>query len=1434
MKRRYIAYTLAALVGIIFTGCSNLFENIINDDLSFKKGDDSLLINNNNDISSGLVVIKSSEKNRNQISFMPEQKIYFVGEVPEDYSDFKIDYKNGSKVTLTGKDGPVELRCFVNDLNAKVQWTLTQTWEYIPEYEEKSVTDDNGKQIVYKSIKTQHAEKLEKPVLVSYDLQKQNAASIITADLPYGVVVATCKVIADDAQYKSEYKIILTKKYVDRKLMVFGAQDKTLNKISFNSLQELYEIEDITELDNDMTFQCYLADSDKKVEWKAKKVIDFDYQISTYSKEIVDPLLGTKEKVDYKYISGQKETACDEIVECRPSDSEDFDANEILITVPIGITEVTAIINSDDSGEEAKVYTIRLRNNLINETVSEKEFEESLKKGEAIGDYSQLEDLEITIVDDKNNDESSAKLEPEFSPATTIYTLTVDEDADEINIEALAESENTEISDPKVITKYGEVLAVDGMNVSLVGGTSRITFTVTDETNISRTYTIYVEKPEDGDTTLESLEISPDLSFANGLALDRALNKAYKGGSENSDAYYNMTLSADSRKDVREVNFRAKPTNKRTIVSYGISDSDKNLPSVWSTPYDKTSVKDEKVIVGDEDTSTIEKVLWIKTVSDEYYHIKQAGYESEKRADTTYHKILLSKAGDANKEITALAIDVTYEDGSTKTIDSQISSAKVAFQVKDLVKDIDTITTFADKLEIYFRPLDKDSLLSYSVINIEDGTERNITSEAKLEKINGNCEKFKDDSTEYYKLTIGSIEEGVDSTKDLPRGVTTVKLGDRTFTFKKPDLKNVSYKVGLGNGELKWDNYIYLKYEETSVNMLLTSQQQNQILDVESYEHILGPNDKALGEGEKSSDVRAEIIRQEGSLTAWTNIVDNIPVGTTRVTIKVTNGKEGEPVSATRDFYIVRADTTETRLKTLMFDGKTPDAFKTDWKEGMTNSSYTYNISKPVNVEAGKKVLTFAPLYSNAYITLEKYQSANGNLSDADDESWILCSKEGKAGINLSTFEENFTLENSNENAGTSIKYTIKVSTLESEEPTHIYNIIIHIEADKIAQLDALKIIQKGENEDMSRTILANSFDPEILEYKDLSASLNYKGDIVITPYKYAKANIVRRVLKCDDREILADSDTGIEFADDGSITIPYSVYSEKLGKIYSVSYEVQAQDTSIERKTYTVEFEIPEYTIITETSKTSVSKDLSYEVPEGVTGGLGFRFGSVISDETLLVKDYFGGIDIVGSSDGETWYESSFGGSGLQIVLKIDGSNYWVKLNGEGRLAALYSYEGNKAPEAVATPEGIDFAVEPRFVVENESQYLELKFLVTNRNGKSVKLGAAIDTLIGTIEEASLASNDSVNVEATNNGFTMKGKDYSFSILLKNAYEIDDVSDFWYGPYDSGKFLQKIFDENKISDLSENEDSAASFYWDIGEEKESSKKIRIFMESVK
>ena len=215
--------------------------------------------------------------------------------------------------------------------------------------------------------------------------------------------------------------------------------------------------------------------------------------------------------------------------------------------------------------------------------------------------------------------------------------------------------------------------------------------------------------------------------------------------------------------------------------------------------------------------------------------------------------------------------------------------------------------------------------------------------------------------------------------------------------------------------------------------------------------------------------------------------------------------------------------------------------------------------------------------------------------------------------------------------------------------------------------------------------------------------------------------------------------------------------------------------------------------------------------------------------------------MDIVGTPDGNTWYESSFGGSGFQFVLNIDEKDYWVKLGADGKLSTLYSYIENpetkekewKVVDKVNKPEGIDFAVVPEFKLEGETQYLELKFDVTNTSGKAVKLGAAIDTLIGTVEESAVAANDRVKVVPTNNGFTMNGKKYSFSVLLKNAYGVDDVKEFWYGAYDPDNLLMKVFDETKKSGLKTNEDSAASFYWDIGEETVSSKKIRITMESV-
>ena len=79
------------------------------------------------------------------------------------------------------------------------------------------------------------------------------------------------------------------------------------------------------------------------------------------------------------------------------------------------------------------------------------------------------------------------------------------------------------------------------------------------------------------------------------------------------------------------------------------------------------------------------KVLWIRTISDEYYHLTEdkKSYEENKRADTTYHKALLTKAGDKNEELTALVIRVINEDVELEKELEYTSKALVAYKTED-------------------------------------------------------------------------------------------------------------------------------------------------------------------------------------------------------------------------------------------------------------------------------------------------------------------------------------------------------------------------------------------------------------------------------------------------------------------------------------------------------------------------------------------------------------------------------------------------------------------------------------------------------------------------------------------------------------------------------------------------------------------------------
>ena len=75
-----------------------------------------------------------------------------------------------------------------------------------------------------------------------------------------------------------------------------------------------------------------------------------------------------------------------------------------------------------------------------------------------------------------------------------------------------------------------------------------------------------------------------------------------------------------------------------------------------------------------------------------------------------------------------------------------------------------------------------------------------------------------------------------------------------------------------------------------------------------------------------------------------------------------------------------------------------------------------------------------------------------------------------------------------------------------------------------------------------------------------------------------------------------------------------------------------------------------------------------------------------------------------------------------------------------------------------------------------------------------------------------------------------MNGKNYTFAVCLKNAYNVTDADNIWYGAYDGGSFINNMFDSSAESGLSSGEDSAATFSWNLGSDVSYSKTIRFTM----
>ncbi len=1423
---------------------------------------------------SGLAAYVTGKGDKNLISYNPQKTSYSISGL------------NGGNELGMVRFAPED-----PDLTT-LTWTAVQTHSYTPKILEYKSGD-----ITYTYQSGGEFKELENPVNLMSDenfkvMENDDGTRYFCGgELPYGItVVSVTDSSSADANNSITYSVTFEKKQVatgtnivseddgdislitDSGLVVISAAEPNVNQITFKSDTCEYSLDDITAEDNDMGFRLFLADTDAQLIWSVVQTKEFEAVIEEKTEEITDEKLGTTTTVTTTTVTGQNENVVDNVIDFTVD--ENFSGNQAIIAnIPYGVTVVTASVSA--VGEATSTYRITLTRNIYKESTS----------SSSTTSYSKLSGLSVEVT--SGDDSSTGSLTPAFDPDTTTYNLTVDEEADFITIDASPASEDAEISEPAAITKYGTVPGISGKTIPLVGGTSRITFTVTDETGISRTYTIYVKKPADGDTSLSSLTYTPEAGYSNGVDGSAfSFDKTYTGASGAGSAKYALTLSADSRIDVSELVFTAVPNNKRTTVAYGISESLNNLPSSWTDAYSytkqSTSPVSQTLSIGDEDTENLTRILWVRTTSDSYYHYTSSGYESEKRADTSYHAVKITKAGDANQNLTALYVLATYEDGTSNKILEQTSSSTVAYKTTG---GSTNVTTYADKLDFYFRPLDKDANITYSAKNTAyDGGEENTSFTKSEIGTLSSCDYLNDGANKYYHFSLGEIVKGtgIDSnTKDLPNGTTSVTICGVTYTFVKPDLNNTSYSVsgwegnGSGIDTASRSYYIYVTNDTQSAVLSLNVTQQNASVKVHSVEHTADSN----GSKPKSkSDASYAVLHKD---TASDNLVSNswkvslgnatysadgytttqsgnttstiLPVGTTEVVLYVENN--GTKTDYT--YYIVRADDSEARLKTLTLtnpdeSSKTvnlePTTFTRGW-ESVTDGA-TYVLSDTAyTLDRGTITLNANAVSENASITVTKSHSDKTTLTSKDDASdWS--SEVAIENKNSSSAKFSGSYDITESDAGT-LLFTITV-TAGNKEDTHTYYLLVYVEADKTASLTALNIVQKGSSDSYTNTILANSFKSETTEYPGLYANLNYTGTIVVTPTVYEKASIsaANAILLADSSDedsdgtslaTLTESDyeAGVSFDESAVLTIPASYYQSVLGRTIKISYSVQAQDASIEPVVYTAEITIPSLTTITKTETYKYSSEYSYVLPDTEASSLvAYRFGSVIADTSTFLGssgNCFGGIDIIGTSDSSTWYESSFGQSGFQLVMNVDDSDYWVHLDETGTATAFYTVDYSTNAVTALTDDqvaalGIGLFVIPSFQYEGDTPYLSLTFDVTNSSGKTVKLGASIDTLVGTVADSTNVRNDSVTVEETDNGFIMLGNDYTFTVVLKNAYGVDDVSRLWYGAYDSTSFSHMNVFENASGSLPSDTDSAASFSWDLGSNESYSKTIRINM----
>ncbi len=1331
------------------------------------------------DLTTGLVVLKESDGfNNNQISYEPSVKNY-------------------ATANLTSKDNTLYLKAVPSDKKATVSWSAAYTAKPVYKYEyyqtvTKTVVkvDANGKLI-------------EGP-----ETTKET------------------KKVASAAENKTEVK--------EEASSDGSTTTTTINTVTRKTIVGLDKMEEVTPEDiSSILLPVENQNSDRvRLTSLPYGVTKVTVRVSSYDKTnpLEDIYTITLPRVQFYSSEESSENTSSSGSEQSPACEDDTSKLEDL--------SVTNLETIDDDGNKTKIETQA----AVNFTFD---------KEETIYSLVVDEDTDVMIINpalSENESMSNPVSKTKYSSLTSNdYSVTL-----QGGLQVITFTVTEEGCEPRTYTIYAYKQSGN---------------TILEAINYS-SYDCVSEKWTEQSMASANYEAGLTSMSPSAVSLDNGAEES------NQAKTYRLNVRADNACDVSKMKFSVKPYDSHTHIYYYVGDAcPAENDSAWGRGYLAADSSNEKIFELNNAGVTGVTNLWLKTVSRPYYHSGDFDSTSaasvSPKSDVTYHKIEISKPGKKNAVFKELLIKTVNETGKEDQLHSDLDDAEkngVTHTAGNVTKNIGTDIDIA---KIYFRLADKSDstdlkTIKYTVENTRSSTTEN-TPNTSFTMSPAKDTEFSDgyyetiDGKKYYVISLGEIDTEASAavssgrtSKDLPMGKTTVTIyvngvKSTTVIFSKPDLDchTLTARPAIGSGSNGYsttsfyDTVYYLNNDTESVLLTMNTTQKNEVITVDSYEKTADENGVSNSVTYNVSDSDYITISQSTSVpyTAWTSEVKNIPVGTSVVVYKVTSA-DGKVTSADGKGHseckvtFVRAEDTETRLQSYSVTGPGKETISGfSWSDSGSPAgvnSYVNNFA--LKAGTGKYTVTARPMNNNEKVEVSVYGTiaevtaltGSGNVYDLSSADWasnIISTEKASSQDPTYTFD-----------VGSNYRYILvrALVTNGSGSYMHYYDTLITVNLETSA---GIKVTGKQYNNSSKSDF--DSFDFSSTEPSKAATNINSNGDIQIDVQKSEKAVWIDGY-----PEVTVESEniTGRVSVDSNkNIIIPYSVYKDYTGKTLTITYKARAELTSVtESPSYNIE--ISGLKTVTSYASKSVTNSYTYVLPSSNDAKqLAFRFGSHINDEgtnwiyTATDKgSKTGGVDIVGSLDGgSNWGATSYNFSGLHYLVQKGNDIYLAKLEADtsdskkASANTFYLLNASKKTleEKSASELGISLSVNAEVCYGGETPYL-IPYLILKADVSGVsKLGVIMDTLVAPEKQATDSKADSVTIKEPNNGFEMEGSGYKFSVFLKNALGVDDVTRFWYGAYTdtSGAlgYLNTVFKQSASGPAS-GVDSAISFSWDL------------------